>query len=89
MPGPPSCTVTRTAANTFTVSDVQKVLHAQMHHAGAKIDSSLYLSAMRAGIPAEVVVEMIRMFSYEIDFQRDLQPGDSFEVLYNYYYTAD
>jgi murein DD-endopeptidase MepM/ murein hydrolase activator NlpD len=82
-------TVTRTAANTFTVSDVQKVLHAQMHHAGAKIDSSLYLSAMRAGIPAEVVVEMIRMFSCEIDFQRDLQPGDSFEVLYNYYYTAD
>lgn len=82
-------TVTRTASNTFVVGDAQKVLHAQMHHAGAKIDSSLYLSAMRAGIPAEVVVEMIRMFSYEIDFQRDLQPGDSFEVLYNYYYTAD
>lgn len=82
-------TVTRTATNTFTVSDVQKVLHAKTHHAGAKIDSSLYLSAMRAGIPAEVVVEMIRMFSYEVDFQRDLQPGDSFEVLYNYYYTAD
>jgi murein DD-endopeptidase MepM/ murein hydrolase activator NlpD len=82
-------TVTRTASNTFTVSDVQKVLTARMHHAGAKIESSLYLSAMRAGIPAEVVVEMIHMFSYEIDFQRDLQPGDSFEVLYNYYYTAD
>ncbi len=82
-------TVTRTASNTFVVGDAQKVLHAQMHHAGAKINSSLYLSAMRAGIPAEVVVEMIRMFSYEIDFQRDLQPGDSFEVLYNYYYTAD
>ncbi len=82
-------TVTRTASNTFTVSDVQKELHDKLHHAGAKIDSSLYLSAMRAGIPAEVVVEMIRMFSYEVDFQRDLQPGDSFEVLYNYYYTAD
>jgi len=82
-------TVTRTASNTFVVGDAQKVLHAKMHHAGAKIDSSLYLSAMRAGIPAEVVVEMIHMFSYEIDFQRDLQPGDSFEVLYNYYYTAD
>jgi len=82
-------TVTRTASDTFVVGDAQKVLHAQMHHAGAKIDSSLYLSAMRAGIPAEVVVEMIHMFSYEIDFQRDLQPGDSFEVLYKYYYTAD
>jgi murein DD-endopeptidase MepM/ murein hydrolase activator NlpD len=82
-------TVTRTASGTFVVDNVQKVLHAKMHHAGAKIDSSFYLSAMRAGIPAEVVVEMIHMFSYEVDFQRDLHPGDSFEVLYNYYYTAD
>ena len=82
-------TVTRTASGTFVVNDAQKVLHAQLHRAGAKIDSSLYLSAMKAGIPAEVVVEMIRMFSYEVDFQRDLQPGDSFEVLYNYYYTPD
>ncbi|HTO40363.1 MAG TPA: M23 family metallopeptidase, partial [Rhizomicrobium sp.] len=82
-------TVSRTAADTFVVDDALKVLQVQTHHAGAKIDSSLYLSAMRAGIPAEVVVEMIRMFSYEVDFQRDLQPGDSFEVLYDYYYTAN
>ena len=82
-------TVTRTASDTFAVDNVQKVLKAQTHHAGAKIDSSLYLSAMRAGIPAEVVVEMIRMFSYEVDFQRDLHRGDSFEVLYDYYYTAN
>jgi murein DD-endopeptidase MepM/ murein hydrolase activator NlpD len=27
------------------------------------------------------------MFSYKVDFQRDLQPGDSFEVYYDYYYT--
>ncbi len=29
------------------------------------------------------------MFSYEVDFQRDIKPGNSFEVLYNYYYTPD
>ena len=44
---------------------------------------------MQAGIPAEVVVQMIHMFSYEVDFQRDIKPGDTFEVLYNYYYTPD
>jgi murein DD-endopeptidase MepM/ murein hydrolase activator NlpD len=32
---------------------------------------------------------MIHMFSYEVDFQRDLKPGNSFEVLYNDYYTQD
>jgi len=35
------------------------------------------------------VVDMIRMFSYKVDFQRDLHPGDSFEVYYDYYYTPE
>lgn len=82
-------TITRAADGTFSANDVQKQLVAHVHRAGATIDSSLYLSAMRAGIPADVVVEMIRMFSYKIDFQRDLHPGDSFEVFYDYYYTPE
>jgi murein DD-endopeptidase MepM/ murein hydrolase activator NlpD len=44
---------------------------------------------MKSGIPADVVVDMIHMFSYEVDFQRDIKPGDSFEVFYNYYYTPE
>ena len=44
---------------------------------------------MQAGIPAPVVVQMIHMFSYEVDFQRDLRPGNSFEVFYSYYYTPE
>lgn len=82
-------TVARGADGGFTAQDTQKELAAKFHHAGATIDSSLYLAAMQAGIPADVVVQMIRMFSYEVDFQRDIHPGDSFEVLYNYYYTPD
>jgi murein DD-endopeptidase MepM/ murein hydrolase activator NlpD len=30
-----------------------------------------------------VLAQMIGSFSYDIDFQRDLRPGDSFEVLYD------
>ena len=43
---------------------------------------------MQAGIPADVVVEMIHMFSYDVDFQRDVHPGDQFEVFFNSYYDA-
>lgn len=82
-------TITRTTENTFTADMQKKVLEAHHHRAGGTIDSSLYLTAMQAGIPAEVVVDMIRMFSYKVDFQRDLQPGDRFEVYYDYYYTPD
>lgn len=79
--------VTRTADGNYTANDAVKKLVAQQHRAAITIDSSLYLSAMRAGIPADVVVELIHMFSYKVDFQRDIHPGDSFEVFYDYYYT--
>jgi murein DD-endopeptidase MepM/ murein hydrolase activator NlpD len=80
-------TVTRAADGSFAANDAVKQLVPHIHRAGATIDSSLYLSAMQAGIPADVVVEMIHMFSYKVDFQRDIRPGDSFEVFYDYYYT--
>lgn len=82
-------TISRGANGLFSAQDVHKTLRPRNHRAGATIDSSLYLAAMQAGIPADVVVKMIHMFSYEVDFQRDLKPGNSFEVLYNYYYTPD
>ncbi|MGA9794107.1 MAG: M23 family metallopeptidase [Rhizomicrobium sp.] len=82
-------TIARGASGAFTASSQQKQLQAHFHRAGATIDSSLYLAAMQAGIPAKVVVEMIHMFSYKVDFQRDIKPGDSFQVLYSYYYTPD
>jgi len=82
-------TIARDANNGFVANDVEKKLEAHVHRAGATIEGSLYLSAMRAGIPADVVVEMIHMFSYEVDFQRDIKPGDTFEVFYNYYYTPE
>jgi murein DD-endopeptidase MepM/ murein hydrolase activator NlpD len=82
-------TVSRNADGTFSANDSVKKLEAHVHRAGATIDSSLYLAAMQAGIPIDVVVEMIHMFSYKVDFQRDIKPGDSFEVFYDYYYTPD
>ncbi|MDR3528886.1 MAG: M23 family metallopeptidase [Rhizomicrobium sp.] len=81
--------VTRAADGSYSANDTVKKLVAREHRAGASIDGSLYLSAMRAGIPTDVVAEMIKMYSYKVDFQRDLHPGDSFEVFYNYYYTPE
>ncbi|HMH64246.1 MAG TPA: M23 family metallopeptidase [Rhizomicrobium sp.] len=82
-------TVTRTTEGGYTAESVKKELQVHHHRAGGTIDSSLYLAAMQAGIPADVVVDMIHMFSYKVDFQRDLHPGDRFEVYYDYYYTPD
>jgi murein DD-endopeptidase MepM/ murein hydrolase activator NlpD len=78
-----------TVPDGYLAETVQRKLDERYQRASAKIDSSLYLAAMRAGIPATVVVDLIRMFSYEVDFQRDVQPGDEFEVIFNRFYTED
>lgn len=50
--------------------------------ARGEVRGSLYASGERAGVRA-IAVALIRAYSHEIDFQRDLKLGDKFEVLYD------
>ncbi|MCD7098403.1 peptidoglycan DD-metalloendopeptidase family protein [Stenotrophomonas sp. MMGLT7] len=50
--------------------------------ASGEITSSLYASARKAGMsPAAVVTMTDEIFKYDIDFDKDLQPGDRFSVV--------
>ncbi len=48
----------------------------------ARIGSSLYATAKDNQIPDYIVNEFTRVFSYDVDFQRQLQANDSFEVFF-------
>lgn len=50
--------------------------------AAGTIEDSLYLAAQAQGVPAALVMELVRLLSWDVDFQRDIQPGDRFELLY-------
>ena len=73
----------------FRPSLIEKKVVLKMKAAKATISSSLYASAARAGIPASIIAEMIRLYSYEVDFQRDTRRGDTVEILYETYETED
>jgi len=47
------------------------------------IENSLFVAGERAGVPVPVLVELIRAYSWDVDFQRDIRPGDSFEIMYD------
>ena len=49
---------------------------------GVRLYQSVYETAMRNQVPKPIIEELIRIYSYDVDFQRKVQPGDSFEVLY-------
>lgn len=53
------------------------------------ISSSLFADAAAADAPDAVILEMIRAFSYAVDFQRDIHPGDRFSILYEHVSSSD
>lgn len=65
--------------------EVKQVIQAQK----AVIKNSLYGSAAKAGIPKTVVSEAIKIYSQNVDFQRDVHSGDALEVLYETHQTED
>lgn len=73
----------------YIAEQVKRELEAEPVHAGGTIDLSLFDAAATAGIPAKTVVELIRIFSFDVDFQREIQPGDTFEVFFDRYFDED
>jgi murein DD-endopeptidase MepM/ murein hydrolase activator NlpD len=66
----------------FTAIEGRPHVTVEAVRTGGTIKTSLYKAAQAAGVPPEVLVELISAFSFDVDFQRDLQPGDSFEVVF-------
>lgn len=50
------------------------------------VDSSLYQAAKDSGIPLSIMMEAIGLFSFEVDFQRDIQGGNRVVMLYEKLY---
>ena len=74
--------VTRGDDGIFLPSVVDRPLDRVLHRAVGAVNTSLYNAVLDAGIPIQVFMEMVHIFSYDVDFQRDIQPGNRFEVLY-------
>jgi murein DD-endopeptidase MepM/ murein hydrolase activator NlpD len=66
-------TVTETADNSDDDDD---------DGSGVRLYQSIYETAMRNKVPASVIEDMVRIYSYDVDFQRKVQPGDSFDVFF-------
>jgi murein DD-endopeptidase MepM/ murein hydrolase activator NlpD len=49
---------------------------------GMSLYQSLWDTALHNNVPPAVIDQMVRIYAYDFDFQRKVQPGDSFDVLY-------
>ncbi|MBS3731873.1 MAG: hypothetical protein KGY42_03105, partial [Desulfobacterales bacterium] len=74
--------VTRRVGHGFQVRELAHELRTRPARAEAEITSSLYQAAQAADLPTEALLQVLRAYSYDVDFQRDIRPGDRIEVLY-------
>ncbi|WP_246135402.1 M23 family metallopeptidase [Pararhodospirillum oryzae] len=75
--------------DTITVDKQQAPLVRRVARYDGTIHSSFFEAGMKAGAPQRVLADMIRIFSYDIDFQRDLREQDTFEMFFEQMDTDD
>lgn len=68
--------------NHFNVWMEEKELVKELAMARGVIDGSFFSSTTNLGVPAFVVVDVIRALAHRLDLQRDLRKGDKFEIAY-------
>ena len=77
--------IARGADGRFSAFKLDKTLSVELVRATGVVRTSLFEAGQAAGLPIGVLSELIRAFSYDVDFQREVQPGDSFDVVFERY----
>jgi len=78
--------VLRVEADRITERLVGREVQHRVQMASGTITHSLSQAAQDAGMPTSSMLEMAKVFGYDIDFAQDLRVGDSFHVVYEEIY---
>ena len=81
--------VRRDIDGAFKGFESKRNLARKISYARGTINSSLYKAAIAQNVPLSVLAELIRIYSWDVDFQREVQKGDSFEVAYENFVDLD
>lgn len=61
---------------------IDRPLETRMGYSAVEVKHTLFGSAGSAGLSDALVLKMVEIFNFDIDFVRDLQPGDRFALVY-------
>ncbi len=74
--------VSRLATGAFGAKKVEKIVTQVYSRADGQIETSLFGAGVKAGVPPRIMLQMVRLFSFAVDFQRDLHGGEKFQIMY-------
>jgi len=68
--------------NDWNADITKRTINSRQHVAAASIEDSLFSAAAAAGLDDRTTMNLVDIFSWDIDFARDIRKGDSFRVIY-------
>ncbi len=89
LPNLSTVELARAGDGQFSVAAIKAELEDRAYRGYGVVKSSLSQAGADGGIPNGAMGEIIKAFSYDVDFQRDIHPGDTIEVLLDRKETAD
>lgn len=76
-------------ADGFTAEAVDRDLDTRTARVSGSIDANLYSAVTAAGLTPQIMAQLIRLFSWDVDFQRDIRPGDRFDMMIESMHAPD
>ncbi|HEY3948771.1 M23 family metallopeptidase [Phenylobacterium sp.] len=76
-------TLSRSFDGALRLRQLDEKLRDETAVADGAIEGSLYESAERLGATPQITAKVAELFAHKIDFQRDLQPGDDFKLVFD------
>lgn len=78
--------------DSFVASIQQKEIKKVLAHTSGTINQlydGIYKLARKDGTPDQIIQSLIKAYSYDVDFQRDIKRGDKIDILYEQLVTED
>lgn len=76
-------TLSRTFDGALRLRALEEKVAAETAVADGEIQGSLYESAQRLGATPAITAQVAKLFAHKLDFQRDIQPGDDFRLVFD------
>ena len=86
---PGKTVVVKRQRSGFRAREIEAPTEMRLARVGGKISSSLYRAAEKADLPLPILLQLVRVFSWDVDFQREIRAGDRFDVAWQSRYTPE
>lgn len=81
--------VSRKKDGTYETKQVKVKLQRYVSKYSGTIKNGLFVDGVEAGLSPTSMMNMINLYGYDVDFQRDIHSGDKFEILVESFYGED